>query len=259
LLTPNTPEYFAARHAAMLAQDGFKGVDDTDPVGPCGHAYGLHKSRMLTTDYRTRLRRGGVDVTPHEVIDCLRTAGVKDWILMGLHGYVGYLPMPRATQDVDVMVPYSQKNRATKAIAKQWPTLAMQELSQVIRFADPADLDNDSKPKPVIDIMLPYSKFQETILKECVVEDAETGSRYPTIEAAIISKYAPLVSPHRSRDKKSYDAADLRKIIRNTPQKELDEAMLHRLGNEVWEHGGDEVLRFIEAAHNEEPFPGISF
>ena len=67
----HTPEFLAARHAAMLAQTGFVGVDELDPTGPSGHAYGLRVSSRLTSDYRKRLKRGIVDVTPQEVIDCL--------------------------------------------------------------------------------------------------------------------------------------------------------------------------------------------
>ena len=200
----HTPEFLAVRQAAMLIQTaGFAGVDETDPKGPCGHAYGLHKSRMLTSDYRQRLRRGIVDVTPHEVIECLKSAGVKKWCLMGLHGYVGYLPMPRATQDVDVMVTYSEKARTTKAIGVRWPMLERRDLSQVVRFVDPTDLNPNGDPKPVIDVMLPWGKFQETILEKHVLVDAETGSHYPTLEAALASKYAALSRPTEVTTKKN--------------------------------------------------------
>jgi len=60
------------------------------------------------------------------LIDVLNAASVKNWVLMGLHGYVGYMPEPRATQDVDVMVPYSQQQRAQKAISEKWPSLEVQ-------------------------------------------------------------------------------------------------------------------------------------
>ncbi len=235
----------------MLAQTGFVGVDETDPTGPSGHAYGLRVSSRLTSDYRKRLRRGIVDVTPEEVIECMIQAGVKDWILMGLHGYVGYLPMPRATQDVDVMVPYSQKKRAGKAIATRWPMLKRVDLSQVVRFLDETDLDPDGKPKPVIDLMLPFGKFQETILKEHVIVDPITASRYPTVEAALAFKYAALVSPHRSRDKKEQDAVDFRRIVRANHVK-IDRESLSRLANEIWENGGKDILRFIELTLNDE-------
>ena len=251
----HTPEFLAARHATMLAQTGFAGVDDTDPTGPAGHAYGLRVSTRLTSDYRRRLRRGCVDVTPEQVIAVLQNAGVKKWVLMGLHGYVGYLPMPRATQHVDVMVAYSEKDRAVNAIAAQWPMLTQASHSQVVRFLDPTDLDPTSgKPKPVIDIMLPWGPFSLTILEKYVLVDPETNSHYPTLEAAIISKYAALVSPHRSLEKKTYDAGDIRRIIRaNHPQ--INREILKQLGNQVWEQGGEEVLSYIELALNDQPFP----
>ena len=249
-----SPEFLDARHAAMLAQTGFVGVDETDPTAPSGHAEGIRTSSRLTSDYRRRWRKHAVDVTPEEVIDCFNEAKIKNWVLMGLHGYVGYLPMPRATQDVDVMVPYSQKKRAVTAIRKRWPTLSQQELSQVVRFADPQDCDAAGKPKPVIDVMLPWSPFQEFILKEHVIVDRETNSRYPTVEAAIVAKYAPLISPHRSWDKKQQDAVDLRRIIKAN-EKSIDREKLKALGDLVWEQGGEEVLSFIDLALQDQPFP----
>jgi hypothetical protein len=195
-----------------------------------------------------------VDVTPEEVIDCLIRAEIKNWVLMGLHGYVGYLPMPRATQDVDVMVPFSQKARTAKAIATRWPMLNQVTLPQVIRFLDPADMDSDGKPKPVIAVMLPWGKYQETILREHVIVDPQSQSRYPTLEAAIISKYAALVSPHRSREKKEQDAVDFRRIVRANHEA-IDQGKLTTLGNQVWENGGAEVMHFIKLTLEDKPLP----
>lgn len=251
----HTPEFLAAREAAMrIATAGFEGLDAMEPTKPSGHAYGLHKSAMLTTDYRKRLRRGIVDVTPQEVIECMIQAGVKNWVLMGLHGYVGYLPMPRATQDVDVMVPYSQRKRAADAVGARWPMLTRVELPQVIRFMDSTDLDHEGHSKPVVDVMCPWSPFQETILKEHVLIDESTGSRYPTVEAALASKYAALVSPHRDRDKKEYDAGDFRKIARAN-QENIDRQRLSALASQIWERGGIEILEFIDLTLQNKPLP----
>jgi hypothetical protein len=256
-MIPYSPEYLAARDKALrIATAGFAGVDETDPTGPSGHAYGVRKSAMLTSDYRQRLRRGIVDVRPEEVIDCLNEAEIKNWCLMGLHGYVGYLPMPRATQDVDVMVPFSQKKKAADAVAKRWPMLKRVELAQVVRFMDETDLDPDGNAKPVVDIMLPWGKFQETILEQYVLVDEELRSRYPTVEAAIASKYAALISPNRSRDKKAYDAADFRKIIRAN-HKKLNRDILLLLGNQIWEKGGDELLSYVDLTIADQPLPGV--
>ena len=57
----HTPEFLAARHAAMLAATaGYAGVDETDPKNPSGHDYGIRVSSKLTSDYRKRLRSGSV-------------------------------------------------------------------------------------------------------------------------------------------------------------------------------------------------------
>jgi hypothetical protein len=253
-MTDYTPEYIAARNAAMAKETGWIGYDALDPTVPSGHAYGLGVSTRLTSYYRQTHRKQAVDVTPQEVIDCLVQAGVKNWVLMGLHGYVGYLPMPRATQDVDVMIPYSQKKKSVEAIAERWPMLEKIELSQVVRFMDPGDPDGSGQPKPVIDIMLPWSKFQETILKDHVVIDAETGNRIPTVEAAIVAKYAALVSPHRDWDKKQQDAVDMRRIMKANAAA-IDRLSLETLANQVWEQGGREILEFLSLALDNKPFP----
>jgi hypothetical protein len=184
----------------------------------------------------------------------LNAAGVKSWVLMGLHGYVGYMPSPRATQDVDVMVTYNERNRAKKAVAARWPELIVRELSQVTRFLDPLDLDNEGKPKPSVDLMHPWSPFQELILKEFVIVDEETQHRIPTIEAALVSKYASMLSPYRERDKKEQDAVDFRRVARANRQL-IRTNDLHRLAELVWEGGAKDVDRFIEIALSDEPFP----
>ena len=249
-----TPSDNSIRDAILLKEDGFAGVDATNPKSPSGHAYGIRTSTRLTSDYRQTHRRTAVDVTPQEVMDCIEAAAVSNWVLMGLHGYVGYMPMPRATQEVDIMVPYSQKKKASKAIAARWPMLQMRELSQVVRFMDPNDLDADGKPKPVIDLMLPWSEFQKTILLHHVLVDPASGNRIPTVVAAIVSKYAAVVSPHRAWMDKQQDSIDMRRIMKANDRK-IDREALSSLANQVWDGGGEEIKQFLELALRDQPFP----
>lgn len=248
-----SPEYLAARNAALSGYD-LRGLDAGDPTSPCGHEYGLRVSARLTTDYRMTWRQQSIDIKPSEVMACLRDAGVQNWCLMGLHGYVGYLPMPRATQDVDIMVPHNQKKKAVKAISERWPQLIKEEFEPVVRFYDPGELDRDGNKVPVIDLMLPWGKFQETILKEHVLTDSLTGDRLPSVEAAVVAKYAALVSPSRKFDKKDQDASDLRRLI-ITNYSDLSINVIETLAGQVWEGGAEEILRFIDCALNEKPFP----
>jgi len=249
-----SPEWRAAREAALAWQKDLKGLDDFESTVPCGHVKGLGISTRLTTNYRQTHRSGSMDVQPQQVIDCLISAGVKNWCLMGLHGYVGYLPQPRATQDVDVMVPENQKKKAVQAIAERWPTLEKQVFDVVIRFVDVGEIDIHGRPVPVIDLMLPFSSFHGTILNDHVLVEEFTGSRIPTLEAAIVCKYAALVSPNRKFEKKNQDAADLARLIRsNHPNYQLDQ--LTKLADEVWQGAGEEIKEFINCALNEKPFP----
>ena len=249
-----SPAYIERRRQAMEQATAFEGVDKLDPKGPSGHAYAIRTSTRLTSYTKRHQRKAAMDITPQDVIDVMNSAGVKNWVLMGLHGYVGYMPDPRATQDVDVMVPYSERIQAKKAVASRWPELIIRELSQVTRFLDPLDLDVQGQPKPVVDIMHPWSPFQELILKDYVIVDKETKHRIPTVEAALVSKYAAIVSPYRDREKKDYDAADFRRLVRANHDR-IRKDDLHRLAGLVWEGGADDIDRFIQIALSEEPFP----
>jgi hypothetical protein len=249
-----TPAYLENRRRALELQGGPQDMDDGEPTLPAGHAYAIRKSTWITSEFRRVHRKGAMDITPQDVIDALNAGGVKNWVLMGLHGYVGYMPNPRATQDVDIMVPYSARQRAKKAIATRWPNLEVRELSQVTRFADPADLDAEGRPKPVVDLMHPWSPFQELILKEYVFVDEATQHRLPTLEAALVSKYAAVVSPHRDIEKKEYDAGDFRRLVKANRAR-IREDDLRRLAGLVWEGGADEIVSFVAIALSDKPFP----
>jgi hypothetical protein len=247
-------DHLERRRRAMQQAGGPEGMDDLDPKLPAGHANAIRTSTRLTTDYRRQYRKGAMDITPQDVVDVLQSADIKNWVLMGLHGYLGYMPQPRATQVVDILVPYSARPKAKNAIAARWPQLEVRELSQVTRFLDPADLDREGRPKPVIDLMHPWAPFQELILKEYVVVDKATQHRLPTVEAALVSKYAAMLSPFRDREKKEYDAGDFRRLAKANRDR-IREDDLRRLAGLVWEKGAEEIGRFIEIALSDQPFP----
>lgn len=249
-----TPEHLEKRRRAMARYPRWEGVDDLRPNCPAGHAQAIATSTRLTRQFKRTHRKKAMDIAPQDVVDVLVAAGVKKWVLMGLHGYAGYLPEPRATQDVDIMVPQSQRQRAVKAIREAWPKLIVKQFSEVVRFLDPSDPYPDGSLKPVIDLMMPWGPFQQTILNEFVIVDRKTKHRIPRLEAALVAKYAPIISLHRSRDKKEYDAGDFRNMVRANYER-IDRDALRRLADEVWEGGGKEILQFVEIAMSDEPFP----
>jgi hypothetical protein len=102
--------------------------------------------------------------------------------------------------------------------------------------------------------MHPWAPFQELILKEYVVIDKATQHRLPTLEAALVSKYAAMLSPFRDREKKEYDAGDFRRLTKANRDR-IREDDLRRLAGLVWEKGADEIGRFVEIALSDQPFP----
>jgi hypothetical protein len=252
-----SPAHVEQRRLALESANrmsGFQGIDEHEPSVPTGHALAVRKSTLLTS-YAKQLNRDiSMDISPQDVVDVLTSANVKNWVLMGLHGYVGYMPTPRATQDVDVMVPYSERAKVKKAILARWPELVVRELSQVTRFLDPLDKDRAGEAKPSIDVMHPWAPFQELILKDYVLIDEETHHRIPTLEAALVAKYAAMISPNRDRDKREYDAGDFRRIVRSN-RDHLNRDNLRTIASLVWEDGADDIERFVSIAISDSPFP----
>ena len=191
---------------------------------------------------------------PKQLIDVINAAGIKRWVLMGLYGYVGYLAMPRATQDVDILVGENELEKTIAAIVARWPALQTDRQAVVVRFRDPGEIAITGEMKQVIDIMLPSNDCYRAILSKYHRIDEATGHRIPIIEAACASKFAALVSPYREFEKKQQDAVDLRSIM--SPNKDtLDKLLLKQLGDLVYPDGGKELLEFLDLAINKKPFP----
>ena len=224
------------------------------PTTPVGHPSGIRTSTCIIRSYRKDHRRESLHVEPQQVIDVLREANIKRWVLMELYGYVGYLAAPRATQDVDILVAPDELETVIAAICERWPTLIVDRQQVVVRFRDPGEIAIDGEMKQVIDAMLPSNACYQAILDRYHRTDPATGHRIPIIEAACASKFAALVSPYREWDRKQQDAVDLRSIM-NPNSTTLDRALLKELGDLVYPDGGQELLEFLQLVIAKKPFP----
>lgn len=224
------------------------------PTQPVGHAAGLEIANHITNNFRETWRPLSMKITPEQVIETLVEGGVKNWVLMGLYGYVGYLSQPRATQDVDVMVARDERDAAVAAISKSWPKLEIRDSPIVVRFVDPGETHGGQPPQVVIDIMLPNDDCQLSILSDCVWIDPSTGHRLPTREASLAAKYSAIVSPYREWVRKQQDAVDFRRIVLPDHHR-IDRDETHRLGELIFAGGGDELLEFIQLTIDQKPFP----
>jgi len=228
--------------------------DEGLPSQAVGHASGIVTSTSIVRSYRKDHRRGSLHVEPQEVIDVIREAKIERWVLMGLYGYVGYLAMPRATQDVDILIAPEELESMIDAICVRWPALIVDRKEVVVRFRDPGEVAIDGEMKQVIDAMLPSNPCYEAILDRYHTIDPITGHRIPTIEAACASKFAALVSPYREWAKKAYDAGDLRSIMKPNAET-LDRDLLKQLGDLVYPGGGKELIEFLQLVIDRKPFP----
>jgi len=224
------------------------------PTQAVGHAIGLETASRIGRSYRNDHRPGSQHVEPQALIEVLREAGIKRWVLMGLYGYVGYLAIPRATQDVDILIDEKELELAVSAILIRWPALQVDRQEVVVRFRDPGEVSITGEVMQVIDLMLPSNDCYQAVLDQYHRIDEATGNRIPIIEAACASKYAAIVSPYRQWDRKQQDAVDLRSIF--VPNYDtIDRQLLDHLGNLVYEGGGKELLEFLELAKQQKPFP----
>ncbi len=206
--------------------------------GTARHKVALGKSSQLTAIFRRMYKPQAPMVTPEAVIRVLNKAKVK-FVLMGTHGIGGWRGEPRATQDVDVLVSKSHHRKSVAAVKRAFPDLDIQDLPAVTRFLDPAD------GKPVIDLMRPQDELYQEVFKHPV----RVGRTHfvPNLEAALACKYAAMISPNRTTDKKLLDAADFVSMA-TTNYDEIDRELLFSLGEMVKDGDGFKILKRIEDA-----------
>lgn len=192
------------------------------------HLEALRTSSTLTQWYRRMHRPDAAMITPQKVIRVLNKAEVR-FVVMGTHGISGYRDEARATQDVDVLVRRRDHLKAVAAIHKAYPKLVVVDQTAVTRFKDPVT------DKGVIDLMKPYDPLYRLAFRNVV----PVGSSYviPSLEMALASKFAAMISPNRPPDKKHIDAGDFINIVRHN-QDDIDLKKLKKLGDAVYEGGG---------------------
>src|SRR5262245_42430190 len=127
-------------------------------------------------------------ITPHEVIGVLNRAKIS-FVLVGLHGIVGWLKEPRATQHVDVIVALKQVKKAVKALVAAFPSLQTDDQEVVVRLRD------KSTGEVRVDVMKPVQMPHREIFKHTVeVCDKKVTYRIPSLEMALVLKFAPMIS-----------------------------------------------------------------
>jgi hypothetical protein len=183
-------------------------------------------------------------IGPLDVIGILDRASVRS-VLIGAYSLAGWLKQPRATQDVDLVVPAKSHSRAVRAIRSAFPQLEVQDLLAVTRFVDP------KRGHVVIDILKANQPLIRRVLRSAQTVKGARPYRIPTLEMALALKFAPMTSLNRPREKRLLDAADFAALVQNNPQ--IDFTKLAEFGNLVYPNGGKEVVEFVRRIRDGEP------
>jgi hypothetical protein len=200
------------------------------------HLEALHTGSRLTSYFRRRHQPMATDVTPEAVIKVLHGAGVH-CVLLGTHGLNVYRDQPRATQDVDVLVRKKDIRKAIRVLQEAFPDLAVKDAPVVARFTDP------TTGQVVLDVMKPTQKVYQMVFRHSVPVGATHA--IPSLEMALISKFAALTSPHRERLRKMQDVTDFA-VMTACNKDQIDLVKLRRMAEQVYPGGGSEIQQLID-------------
>jgi hypothetical protein len=204
---------------------------------PAMNLHDLHRSGLATSIAISEYYVKNF-IQPLEVVRVLNAAGVR-FMLVGLHGILGWMRKPRATQDVDVLVAARHHKKAVTALLAAFPHLEEYDLPVVTRLRD-----RDTK-EVAIDVMKPNQQpFRDALKHTREVASAGLTYQIPSLEMALTMKFAPMISLHRQDEDKHLDAHDFINIVKSNPDIDLEK--LAEFGELVYTGGGQEIVEKVK-------------
>jgi hypothetical protein len=173
-------------------------------------------------------------IEPAQVIRVLNANKIS-FVLVGLHGLSVWMREPRGTKDVDEIVATKHVKKAVRALLAAFPQLEAVDLEVVTRLKEKETED------VLIDVMKPVQSPTRLVFKN-TMEVKEKGQTYriPTLEMGLTLKFAPM---NRADEDKYQDAHDFICMVKNNP--EIDLEHLEKLGDQVYNGGGKEILELV--------------
>lgn len=177
-------------------------------------------------------------LVPQDVTPSLMAAGI-DFVLVGAHGLAGWLPQPRATEDVDVLLRVKDKQKAADAILKKYPNLEIEKHLDVWRMK--------LGKATIVDLMLNRSALYKRVFVEFVeIKSGQQKLKVPKLESALAMKFAAMTGHYRRIEKKYYDAGDFSMMVKKS--KSIDLELLAELGELSYAGGGKEIVQYVQDA-----------
>lgn len=195
------------------------------------HRRNLETSTVLSDYYVPDM------IPPLELIALFNREKVS-FVLVGLHGLSGWMDEARATEDVDIIVALKQHQKAVRLLEENYPFLEAVALDVVTRMR------HRETGKVLVDVMKPNQPPHRDVFKNTAeVVLGKQKYRIPSLEMALVMKFAPMVSPNRADKDKYQDAHDFILLVEKNP--DIDLAKLEKLGDSVYGGGGKDLLEMV--------------
>jgi hypothetical protein len=195
------------------------------------HRWSLEKSSALSNYFIANY------VKPLEIIAALNRAGVR-FLLIGSHGLGGWLQEPRASQDVDILAMARDLRKSVRILLAEFARLEAEDGDGMTR------LRYRETGKAAIDVMKPNREFFRAAFRHThTVRFGGQSYRIPSLEMALVLKFAPMVSRPWSDAQKYLDAHDFMCIALANPGINTDK--LAELGELVYPGGGAEIVEKV--------------
>jgi hypothetical protein len=179
-------------------------------------------------------------IPPEQVIRVLNDAKIR-FVLVGAYGIARWKKEARGTLDVDVVVSARQVKKAVAALLKAFPHLEAVDLPVVARLREP------EKGEVVIDVMKPVQQPYREIFKHTLQTTVGQESCYvPSLEMALVMKFAAMTSAKRAAEDKHRDAYDFIRMAKHND--DIDRENTARLASLTYPEGGKDILEMIDKA-----------
>jgi hypothetical protein len=175
-------------------------------------------------------------IPPAEVVAALNHHHIS-FVLVGAYGLAGWRNQARATEDVDIVVAAKHHKKATRELLAAFPHLDADDQEVVTRLRDKETHD------VAVDLMKPIGVYRAAFKHTITIQVGDQLCRIPTLEMALATKFAPMVSLVREDEKKLIDAADFIRIVKTNPEIDMD--ALAQLGELVYPGGGAEIVELV--------------
>jgi predicted nucleotidyltransferase len=176
-------------------------------------------------------------IAPHEVARLLNNSKIP-FVLAGAHSISVWLEEPRTTQDVDIIVGPRNHKKVVRLLTENFPGLQPEDQEVVTRLRD------RESNRILIDVMKTNQAHVKAALKNATsIEMENVPIKVPTLEMALVLKFAPMISLMREDQKKFSDASDFTAMVKFNQNINLES--LAELGDLVYPGGGKEIVEKV--------------